>query len=144
MRLRRSRVGRRGRYVAIGLAAALAAVAIADELSSPMTAAPPGQTSASGFAVYLDPDGRPMVPGPDTPRIALPDRASGGGAAAPTITDAPGGGRMVRLRGRVFAASVAHVADDGRVLIECVGDSGRSTRAEDSANAGLPLLPEPR
>ena len=105
-----------------GAVIVLAAAAVADDHAP--ACAPAGSTSrsAEGLAVYLDREGRPVLPGPDTPRVTVP--SAGISLRAPTapaaIEAAPGGGKMVRVAGRLVTMSVAHLAADGAMSVQCI------------------------
>jgi hypothetical protein len=91
-------------------------------------ATPATAEAPAGLTVYLDDAGRPTRPGPDRPLVGPPPAASGR-AAAPAVETAPGGGRMVRVGGRLTTMMVAHTQADGTAALECLdrGPGGAAT-----------------
>lgn len=85
-----------------------------------------------GSRIYLDAEGRPVVPPPESSAPVQPyaEGTATGQASDPEITAAPGGGRMVILDGRFHHYTTAHVEAGDRLSIDCNrprrGDSGSS------------------
>ncbi len=119
-----SRLGPKFLTRRILLAGTFIVLAVTAGAEEPALAPPADHSLAGGLAVYLDRDGHPIFPGPDTPRVTLPVAPAHPRApAAPSeIEAAPGGGKMVRVAGRLATMSVAHVAADGGATVECVDE----------------------
>jgi hypothetical protein len=82
----------------------------------------PAPVVRDGMGAHVDPrTGRFR---PDGPALPLPATAALPGPA--TVEDAPGGGKMVRLRGRFIRAATSHVDPDGSEHADCVTADGPS------------------
>jgi len=87
-----------------------------------------------GMRVYLDNEGRPIVPPAALPESAVAPRGSRAttSEAEPSgAMDAPGGGKIVILGGRFQSYSSARIAADGTLSVEC-----RRSRESPHAHAG--------
>jgi hypothetical protein len=114
-----ARHARRGRLPPSLLAAPLllGAVACARPSVEAQRSAATTPTTSEAMRVFRDPKTGAFVEPPPGTTMAAPAPA----ATAPTaLTEeaAPGGGRMIRLRGAVHSHVVAH-ADGGRTTVSC-------------------------
>lgn len=73
--------------------------------------------SDAGMRAYVDPSGR-LVPAPPPGTAVPPAAALERSGAGLTETPAPGGGRMIDLKGRFRSPVVATVQPDGSVRID--------------------------
>jgi hypothetical protein len=96
-------------------------------LAGALAAAPPPANAADaetaqGYVVQLDAEQRPVIPTPGGSTAAEPAHGSAAGdETAPLVEDAPGGGEMIILTGRLRNNSVAHRDRDssGGIAVEC-------------------------
>jgi hypothetical protein len=81
----------------------------------------------SGMQAHVDPDTGRLVPEPVVPPPSRPEPPAPPLAPEP----APGGGMMIRLKGRFMSTLVATAGPDGNVHVGCVTGDGHTVHPGD-------------